>query len=564
MKTAILLGFFILLKLIYPGTSFGFKFDLHHLFVYAASFIAFLGSYFSPIRHVMEYRSSADDWKFKYSLLFIAVVFISSVSLEIISDFYIWRYFETNFRDVAIVSFFALLPYYFTLVSRVMNELDPFVETGPVIDEEEIKSRAYLSSNIYINEKERTRHTLVLGANGSGKTYSAIYPLVERDIKAGGPVLVIDPKGDNEFLSSMALWCENSQRELRHFSLNIPETSSDYNPMQGSATSIKDGIISATDWSEPYYKKVAEVELLKTINMLKEKHGDEIDLIDLIDNLPEKKELMGLKADLELMLYSDFGGRLLPNTEEDNYIDFIDWWRKSQVIYIGLDVLTYPESGKRIGRMVLANLKYLCGQIQRNVDACDRYFSSIFIDEFGSVASNEFIDFLNKARSSKMGILMATQSLGDLEIENKKFLCQVIDNTSIKIIFKLNDPNSAEYIANMIGTKMGEKETYQTENDGDFSGNGSFREVEEYIYHPNFIKTLPTGHGIILRGDSSNQARNINFDGPLEMASTRFHGFERKMLDIDEIREFRNQKCKEEKLSSNNDKEVKSEMDKAF
>ena len=64
-----------------------------------------------------------------------------------------------------------------------------------------------------------------------------------------------------------------------------------------------------------------------------------------------------------------------------------------------------------------------------------------------------------------------------------------------------NDPETAEFFANSFGTKTSSKETERV-SQGLFgkskTGDLSVRAVEEYLYHPNIIKSeLATGEAIV-------------------------------------------------------------------
>lgn len=70
-------------------------------------------------------------------------------------------------------------------------------------------------------------------------------------------------------------------------------------------------------------------------------------------------------------------------------------------------------------------------------------------------------------------------------------------------------PESAEIISGMAGTKTVWKTTKQTERFGFFeieSGGGSKREVEEFVIHPNLIKSLRVGKCVCVKKYPSSRA----------------------------------------------------------
>jgi energy-coupling factor transporter ATP-binding protein EcfA2 len=102
---------------------------------------------------------------------------------------------------------------------------------------------------------ESGKHTLVLGATGSGKTVSAAW-LAARLIESGHGAVVIDPKGDRmlrEQLSAAA------QRRGAEFLAWTPEGPLAYNPYaNGSETEIADKALSGETFTEPHYLRQAQ------------------------------------------------------------------------------------------------------------------------------------------------------------------------------------------------------------------------------------------------------------------------------------------------------------------
>lgn len=75
-------------------------------------------------------------------------------------------------------------------------------------------------------------------------------------------------------------------------------------------------------------------------------------------------------------------------------------------------------------------------------------------------------------------------------------------NTSTLYAFLQKRPESAEMISSIAGTRKAWKQTKQTERFGIFdieSGGGSKREVEEFVIHPNLIKSLRVGKCVCIK-----------------------------------------------------------------
>lgn len=351
---------------------------------------------------------------------------------------------------------------------------------------------------------------MIFGASGAGKTFSILRPQIAHAISQYRlPIFIIDPKGDLEFRDAIYNYCKDNKIEdkFRYFSLSNPEASHKFNPFKTqSITELKDLIISATDWSEPYYKKMAEVHLLKALVDM-----EKPTLSKIIAKIPAKKELAGLKADLEIMKLSEFG-RLI---DDENAMGIKDLYDSNQICYFSLDVQAYPETAVRLGRIILGSLMGLSNHIQTTLPPSWRKPTTIVIDEFGSFVSDTFIDFLNKARSSNMRIIMATQSLGDLKKHSPEMLSQVLDSTMVKMVMRMGDPDSIDYCSHIFGTQDAIKETRQINNQSILfknTGKGTERETQEFIVHPNKIRELNRGEGFVITQD------------PYSISKVKFHG----------------------------------------
>ena len=83
---------------------------------------------------------------------------------------------------------------------------------------------------LWLSDADRMGHILVVGTTGVGKTRFAEL-LINQDIRGGGPVIVLDPKGDKELMLQMyltALACGRGD-EFMCFHLAFPELSARYN-----------------------------------------------------------------------------------------------------------------------------------------------------------------------------------------------------------------------------------------------------------------------------------------------------------------------------------------------
>ena len=144
----------------------------------------------------------------------------------------------------------------------------------------------------------------------------------------------------------------------------------------------------------------------------------------------------------------------------------------------------------------------MTARIDSEIPKSERKHLTVIIDEFSDLAQEDFLSFLDRARSSKMQVIIAHQELSDLKRISPEFAARLTGNTATTYAFLQKNPESAEMIAGIAGTRQVKKETIQTEK---FffvdipSGVKSVREVEEFKIHPNQIKSLGVGRCVCVK-----------------------------------------------------------------
>jgi hypothetical protein len=123
-------------------------------------------------------------------------------------------------------------------------------------------------------------------------------------------------------------------------------------------------------------------------------------------------------------------------------------------------------------------------------------FFSCILDDFQDYIYEGFGSLLNKSRSANVGVLFSHQALGDLDKVSEAFRNVVLTNTNIKVVMRMNDPETCDHFACTFGTKTTTKVTQKTK-DGDSTGDGTARDAEEFNFHPNIFKRLGTGYGVV-------------------------------------------------------------------
>ncbi len=221
--------------------------------------------------------------------------------------------------------------------------------------------------------------------------------------------------------------------------------------------------------------------------------------IDFLNTTDNYKSLQGLRTQLESLIYADFGKMV---TDHILGIDLFKSVTESKITFMFLDTRRYGETAKTVGRFILQDLKMVSAKIDAEIPLADRKPFTVIVDEFADLAQEDFIGFLDRARSSKMSVVVAHQEICDLMRISPEFAGRLMGNTSTLYAFLQKRPESAEIISGMAGTRTVWKSTKQTERFGFFeidSGKGSKREEEEFIIHPNLVKSLRVGKCVCIK-----------------------------------------------------------------
>ncbi len=374
---------------------------------------------------------------------------------------------------------------------------------------------------IFLSPLERNSHIQVIGTTGSGKTLFTLFPLIRQDIEAGRGIIFIDAKGSSENASTIYDMVRHAGREkdFHFFSLTQTSLAGTYNPLQhGNPSQLKDKIAASIEWSEPYYQRICE-SALQALFMDLEAIGRRVTLLELreiLRNPPAQlpnfsviadqnsKDIRTLFSEIDLLVNTPFGA-LFGEQEAD--IDLLDGYQKGKILYFGLDTQSYLHTAARVGKMITQDINTLSGIIESSFSASEKRPMAIYIDEFQAFGTRGFINALARGRSSGFWITIAHQSLGDLKAIDEAFAQQVIENTNTKVILRVNDPETAQFFADSVGTIKTIKTTGQILLEGQEPTNimGSQRVVHEYQIHPGEFKGLDTGQAMFKSGKRSGR-----------------------------------------------------------
>lgn len=476
----------------------------------------------------------------KGSLLYFVILIMTAFACSLGAAAFFYGFGQAwklhKFFDAIAMSY--VVAYWYTIIAHG-REKDPEVENH--------LTRVKGHSSVHIGRiveprrmdlnltwRDINHHIHILGQPGVGKSV-LLKNIYAHQILQGEGLLMLDLKADYKIREDFLSLCQAAGRESDFVLIDLshPENSYGYNPLLfGNATELKDKIIGAIEWSEPYYKKVAERTLLTVLKGLvwirdnKKLAPSLDDLLTAISNVQGLtvlsqqvehdfiradihemaagfnkdfiKDLESLRTELTLLTKAEFGSIFKSQPTLDVFSAIMD----KKVILVNLDGQTYNESAKKFGRLLLADLRSASGAIVTNIPEHERPRFTVLVDEFADIVATEdmaktFVGFLNRCRGSGIGVVIAHQSLGDFKDSTVR--SQIMDSTETMFSFVQKDPETCEILASVVGTKETYEKTKQTQEwifGDDNTGMGSKKLVHEYIYHPNVFKNLDTGVAI--------------------------------------------------------------------
>lgn len=369
---------------------------------------------------------------------------------------------------------------------------------------------------IVITEKMLNQVLLVLGTTGSGKTVT-LRRFYEYAIRQGYPLIIVDGKPTDENINWVQALAKEYGRKFYGFNCG---NYINYNPLKtGGYTELKDKIISLKDeWSSDHYKSIAEDYLQTTLKVLLGA-GVKLDLSNVVDYLTfeklavlvrslkdkklmshvstlenyDTKDITGLQAHLNILVNSELGRYF---SSEDAF-DLSAVLTENAVVYFALPALVFPSFSKVLGKLVINDIKTV---IARQSEAAAKKVFNIF-DEFSVFAGEQVINLVNMGRSKGVHAVFGTQGLADLKKVDISFMEQVLNCANTVVCHRLNDSESAEIMANTIGTKDVFDVTAQVKTDisAGTTGLGSVRRVKSFHVHPDEIKqSLSTGEAFFV------------------------------------------------------------------
>jgi intracellular multiplication protein IcmO len=370
---------------------------------------------------------------------------------------------------------------------------------------------------LYLSDDAQTRHCLILGQSGVGKTVAASL-LMAQQIQRGGGLLFIDGKLDVDNINSIYQQCVWAGRAQDFYVINPgdPANSNTYNPIaDGDPDEVSSRILSMIPSTESnagsdFYKQSAFEALVVIIGAI-QKCGMKYDFYDLAVLMNSAKALEEL---LEMLR-----GKYPKSNEFRNFLIFLDRYRipsndsrnplagqvdikrlketlggiagrlftfgtgnfgqilndynpdvnlyesitSSKIVYVALPTMGKDIAATNFGKMILGDFKTCISWLQADRAARPKIPHMAFFDEAASYFAESMAVVFEQARSANIFLMPAIQSDSGFSAISPDFSERVISNTTTKFFFRLGTTQSAEMAAELIGmTRVGVASTSES------------------------------------------------------------------------------------------------------
>lgn len=144
---------------------------------------------------------------------------------------------------------------------------------------------------------------------------------------------------------------------------------------------------------------------------------------------------------------------------------------------------------------------------------------AIFLDELKYHLSKPALEGLGAARDKGVHIIMAHQSIADLrdcpaDLNGDAVVGAVVENAKFKLVYKLQDPDTAEWVARMSGTILVDDESRKAKTNKvlaeTIDDERTIRQAERYYIDSNMLQNLPPFVSYIFTATSLPRASLIS------------------------------------------------------
>lgn len=288
-------------------------------------------------------------------------------------------------------------------------------------------------------------HTQVMGASGSGKGI-ALGLLAYQFILAGESVVLFDPKGDKRLPLVAALGAKKAGRKFWFIDLS-PEAPAQFNLFAGASVFEVEDLLVAGLGLQPtagdgdYYRGIDQDAALAVAQYAASITDPSI--TKLLDFASQDSQVS--KAENFVRRLKQVSQLTAIQTTHD--FDFAGILERGDVLYVKGSTDNYRV--KTLQTMVLIRILQVV-----KAQGCKKKVA-MFLDEFKHLLCSVSLDALGTVRELGCHAFLAHQSMGDLGgcpgLRREDVEPRVVDNTTLKLVYRINDAKASADFASLSG-----------------------------------------------------------------------------------------------------------------
>lgn len=348
---------------------------------------------------------------------------------------------------------------------------------------------------LVVSDSDREGHVFTMGATRSGKTRLA-EAVMEHDVRAGRNLLWIDPKGDARAFAKIVSVARETGREedLMFFSPLFPEWSVRIDPLSHwfMPEEVVSHVVSGVRVGDEFYFNVAyEVTLVavQALSLIASSLGrrpeftfrkikDSIGYGELESLRAQVAQLEGEEARETLVnldqilssprdyfskvssslrsaitsLSSGSVGEIMGRDPANRFLERLESGR-GVILAVQTGSLLTRKTAHIMARVLLSMVQSLVGRVLASGGRLDPPLA-VHADEAANVLYFGADDLFSKAGGAGVWLHMLAQSRQDLVAElGEARAAKILDNSNTRIVFRVNDPSTAEYASRMAGRR---------------------------------------------------------------------------------------------------------------
>lgn len=355
----------------------------------------------------------------------------------------------------------------------------------------------------------RKTHMQVLGTTGVGKGVATTMFLTQ-SLLAGECVVIFDPK-DDEFAPNV-LYRFAQQARLPFYLIDLrPAAPPQLNLFRHSTqTEMEELLMVAFDMGDKgnpsdFYRLFDRAAARDVCAKTAAKAGNAT-IQDLVNAAHQSERITDAKGQKFLADLEELAGLRAIRTAAGH--DLKQMLNENAVIYIVGSIRNIQTI--RAQKMLLLRILQIIEQRDRTKKL--RYVA-MMLDELKYLLSPAALQGLGTVRDKSCHIMLAHQSLGDLEdcggLDPNAVKGAVVVNTGLKLIYRATDPDTLKWASELSGSIVVQQQSAHLQQGMFHAAEGQLRETERPWITPNEILAMPKLCGMFF---GAGLARRVHVD----------------------------------------------------